>query len=319
MRPLKIAAIIDPLHSLTPFHDTTLCLLETAARMGHRTFVSEIGGLSLKKSSLQLTVQETLIRQGTPSRPLRPFFELRGRPATAGSGDFDLILMRKDPPVNTRYLQALWMLDFSDAPVINEPEGIRAASEKLFALRFPDLIPPTIVTSRREELDGFCREQGGQIVLKPIDGFAGRGVFSWSLTDPNRGVIWEEMTDRGTRPVIAQRFLPEVRKGDKRILLWNGQILGAVNRIARRGEVRSNLAAGGTAIRTTVTARERELAEVIIPHLLDLGLLFVGLDVIGGYLTEVNVTSPTCLVELEEFSGVRHSESVVNDWAEVLS
>jgi glutathione synthase len=234
------------------------------------------------------------------------------------SGDFDLVLMRKDPPVDQRYLHALWMLDHCDAPVINEPEGLRSASEKLFALQFPDWIPPTIVTSRREELDSFCREQGGRIVLKPIDGFAGRGVYAWSLKEANRGVIWEEMTERGTRPVLAQRFLPEVKRGDKRILVWNGRALGAVNREAKSGEVRSNLAAGGTAVKSSITAREHEMVEALAPYLIDHGLYFVGLDVIGGYLTEVNVTSPTCLVELESFTGIRHSEQMVRDWDEVL-
>ncbi len=315
---MKLAAIIDPLELLTPFHDTTVCILEAAARLGHRTFVTEIGGLTLNNGVLRFHAQEVIVAQGTRSKPRRPFYRLKGKPVDVSSGEFDLVLMRKDPPVDPRYLHALWMLDHCEAPVINEPEGIRAASEKLFALQFPDWIPPTVVTSRREELDSFCKDQGGKIVLKPIDGFAGRGVYVWSLNEANRGVIWEEMTERGTRPVLAQRFLPEVKKGDKRILVWNGEILGAVNRVAKSGEVRSNLAAGGTAVKSSVTARERELVEAMAPYLIDHGLYFVGLDVIGGYLTEVNVTSPTCLVELETFTGVKHSERMVRDWAEVL-
>jgi len=316
--PLRIAAIIDPIATLTPHHDTTLRLLESAGRRGHCIYVTEPGGLTVRDGTLHLTLQEVRIDQGTPARPRLPFYALRGRPVTVSSREVDLVLMRKDPPVDARYLHALWMLDYCEAPVINDPEGIRAASEKLFALRFPDLIPPTVVTSRREDLDAFCREQGGKIVLKPIDGFAGRGVYLWRLEGDNRGVIWEEMTERGTRPVMAQRYLPAVKKGDKRILVWLGQPIGAVNRVAGRGEVRSNLAAGGRAVKSSVTKQERAMVEQLAPFLIEQGLFFAGLDVIGGYLTEVNVTSPTCLVELEKFSGISFSDRIVRDWEETL-
>ncbi|MCW5827905.1 MAG: glutathione synthase [Deltaproteobacteria bacterium] len=318
MGKLIIAAIIDPVHTLVPFHDTTLQLLETASRMGHRTLVCETGGLSLQGPELKLCLTEVVIRQGTRTRPETSFWKVRGKPVTVRSSEVDVILMRKDPPVDQQYFQALWMLDYSRAPVINEPEGIRAASEKLFALNFADWMPPTLVTARRDDIDAFCREQGGRIVLKPLDGFAGRSVYIWDLKGENHGVIWEEITRRGTRPVMAQRFLPAVKKGDKRILLWNGIPLGAINRVASRGEARSNLAAGGKAEPARITPRERELIDALAPSLLEHGLFFVGLDVIGGYLTEINVTSPTGLVELEAFSGVSHSGKILAELADIL-
>lgn len=290
---------MDPLESLEEGHDTSLAILREAERRGHEVHACEIGDLSVSGGRLFLRTTD-LSGEGAGTQ--------------RESRDFNLIFMRKDPPVDRAFLQATYMLDCSDVPVWNNPRGLREASEKLFAQRFPELIPPTLITQQREYLEEFLDEMGGTMVIKPVDGYAGKGVFLVKKDDPNRGAILEAATSEWRYPAMAQRYLPEIRDGDKRVLILDGEILGALDRLPKKTEFRANMAAGGDIAPGQVTERDRDLVEAIAPALKDLGLHFVGLDVIGGLITEVNVTSPTCLVEIAEFTGENLAGKVVETW-----
>ena len=207
--------------------------------------------------------------------------------------------MRKDPPLDVNYLHATWILDHARGKtlLVNDPRGLRELNEHLAVLRFPELTPPTIVTRSHERLRAFQREQGGAIVVKPVDGFGGLGIFVVRDGDPNASSILETSTGAGARWTLAQRYLPEAAQGDKRIVLVDGEPVGAVLRVPASAEARGNLHVGGTAVRCEVDARDRELIAAVAPMLKEYGQVLVGLDVIGGMLTEINITSPT---------GIRH-------------
>jgi glutathione synthase len=225
-----------------------------------------------------------------------------GARAARRLADFDVVLMRKDPPVDVRYLHATWILEHARGKtlLVNDPRGLRELNEHLAVLRFPHLTPPTIVTRSIDRLRAFQREQGGTIVVKPIDGYGGLGIFIVREGDPNSSSILESSTaidQAGARWTIAQRYLPEVTQGDKRIVLVDGEPIGAVLRVPATAEARGNLHVGGTPVKTTIDERDRAIIAEIGPFLRSHGQIFVGLDVIGGMLTEINITSPT---------GIRH-------------
>jgi glutathione synthase len=203
--------------------------------------------------------------------------------------------MRKDPPVDVTYLHATWILEQARGKtlLVNDPRGLRELNEHLAVLRFPELTPPTLVTRDTARLASFQREQGGAIVVKPVDGFGGLGVFVVRDGDPNASSIYETSTGAGTRWTMAQKYLPEAVDGDKRILLFDGEPLGAVLRVPGRNEARGNLHVGGRAVKTTIDADDRAIIAAIAPTLRAHGQLLVGIDVIGGRLTEINITSPT--------------------------
>jgi glutathione synthase len=207
--------------------------------------------------------------------------------------------MRKDPPVDVAYLHATWILDHARGKtlLVNDPRGLRELNEHLAVLNFPHLTPPTIVTRSVERLRAFQAEQGGTIVVKPVDGFGGLGIFVVKHGDPNASSIIETSTGGGTRWTIAQRFLPEVVQGDKRIVLCDGEPMGAVLRVPAAAEARGNLHVGGRAVQADLDARDHQIVAELAPFLKSHGQVFVGLDVIGGMLTELNITSPT---------GIRH-------------
>lgn len=296
---LRIACVLDPLAGLVRGHDTSLAILEEAERCGHDVHTCGIGDLLVREGELFVRTSD-----------------LAGKrtPAWHRSEEFSLIFMRKDPPVDRAYLQATYLLDLAACPVWNSPSGLREASEKLFAMRFPGVFPPTLITQDKLSLFEFLDEMGGQMVVKPVDGYAGKGVFFVRRDDPNRAAILEAVTEEWRRPVMAQQFLPRVAEGDKRILLLDGEPVGAVVRLARAGEFRANMAAGGTVRKSEVSARERELIETIRPGLLEWGLHFVGLDVIGDYITEINVTSPTMLVEISKLDDRDLAGEVIGHW-----
>jgi glutathione synthase len=214
-------------------------------------------------------------------------------------GEFDVVLMRKDPPVDVAFLHATWILEHARGKtlLVNDPRGLRELNEHLAVLRFPTITPPTIVTRDANKLRAFQADCGGAIVVKPVDGYGGLGIFVVRDGDPNASSIIETSTGAGTRWTIAQKYLPDAVKGDKRILLADGEYMGAVLRVPAEAEARGNLHVGGKAVKTELTDRDREIIETVVPTLRSFGQVFVGLDVIGGYLTELNITSPT---------GVRH-------------
>lgn len=296
---LKIACIVDPVPTLIPGHDTSLAILQAAEQRGHEVHVCEMRHLSARDGKLFL--RTTGLNQKIESA-LRP------------ASEFSLIFMRKDPPVDRAFLQATYLLDLAGVPVWNSPSGLREASEKFFALRFPGVFPPTLVSQERGTLEKFMDEMGGEMVLKPVDGYAGKGVFIVKADDPNRAAILETSTGEGRYPVLVQKYLPEIKDGDKRIILLDGKPLGAMARFPKGGEFRANMAAGGTTARYKLRPRDHELIEAIRPGLEEWGLHFVGLDVIGDYITEVNVTSPTGIQEISGYEGRNLSVDVVTHW-----
>ncbi len=225
-----------------------------------------------------------------------------GAPEYAPLSRFDVILMRKDPPFDINYIYSTYLLEWAERAgvlVVNRPQALRDCNEKLFAAQFPDLVPPLLVSSDASQLRGFFHEHG-DVVVKPLDGMGGQSVFRLTPNDPNVGVILETLTAYGQRPIMAQRYIPEITEGDKRILVIDGEpVPYALARIPAQGETRGNLAAGGRGEGRELTTRDRWICEQVAPTLKAMGLLFVGLDVIGDYLTEINVTSPTCIRELE--------------------
>jgi glutathione synthase len=214
--------------------------------------------------------------------------------------------MRQDPPFDMAYITATHILEHihPGTLVVNDPASVRNAPEKLFVTHFPDLMPPTLITADRDQIMAFRREHG-DLILKPLFGNGGAGVFLVKQDDMNLNALLELFTERSREPLVIQRYVPEVRQGDKRIILVDGEAMGAINRVPAAGEARSNMHVGGRPEKTTLTEREREICRRIGPALRDRGLIFVGIDVIGGYLTEINVTSPTGLQEVARFDGIR--------------
>ncbi len=228
---------------------------------------------------------------------------------------FDAIFMRKDPPADAAYLYATMLLSLADERktfVLNHPAGLREANEKLYSLNFPDAIPPTLVTYEIPRLKTFLEEQGGEMIVKPLDGHGGEGVFLATAKDRNLGAILEAVTQYESRLIMAQRYLPEARKGDKRLIVLNGEPLGCMLRVPRDDENRGNIHVGGNCVKAPVTARDREICKMLKPRLERDGLYFVGLDIIGDYLTEVNVTSPTGVQEIDRLDGVNLEGKVID-------
>jgi len=308
MRALKIGVIMDPIEKIDIDKDTTFVLMLEAEKRGHELYYMELDDLSA--------------RGATPEGRFRPVHVARDKPhyrfekLDAGPlENFDVVLMRKDPPFDMKFFFATHLLSLvgeRKCLVLNHPRALREANEKLYALNFPALIPPTLVDSNMERLKEFMKEQGGEMVIKPLDGCGGSGVFYLNQKDRNTNSLLETATQNGRNPIMAQRYIPEVRKGDKRIVVLDGEPLGAILRVPREDETRSNIHVGGRVVKTDLTARDREICRVMAPALKKLGLYFVGLDVIGDYLTEVNVTSPTGVQEINALNKVQLEKQVID-------
>jgi len=296
---LKVAVQMDPIEGININSDTTFLMMETAQERGHSLWLYTPDRLSLEYG-----------RALARGRPLSLRREI-GNHFAAGAwerrdlGEFDVVLMRQDPPFDMAYITATHILEriHPQTLVVNDPAEVRNAPEKLFVTTFEGVQPPTLVTSDIEAIYDF-RTRHGDMVLKPLYGGGGSGVARLKADDPNLDALIELHAMIGREPVIAQKFIPAVAKGDKRILLVDGEPVGAINRVPAEGQVRSNLRVGGRAEQVDLTARDRELCAIIGPQLKARGLLFVGIDVIGDYLTEINVTSPTGAQQLKRFSGV---------------
>jgi glutathione synthase len=295
---LSVAIQMDPVERIDIAGDSTFALgIEAQAR-----------GASL----LYYGPRDLTFRDGAVTARVRPltFRAVKGDHFTLGEAfvqdlsKVDVVLMRQDPPFDMAYITATHILERLQPKtlVVNDPFHVRNAPEKIFVTLFKDLMPPTLITSDREEIARFRREHR-DIILKPLYGNGGAGIFRVKEDDENLGSMLEMFTQFYREPVIVQRYVPEVRKGDKRIVLVDGEIAGAINRIPAAGEARSNLHVGGRPEPTTLTTRETEICETIGPELKKRGLVFAGIDVIGGYLTEVNVTSPTGIQEIKRFGG----------------
>ncbi len=292
--------VVDPLDGLKESKDSSIAMMREMARRGHRIWACEAGSLSWRDGVVQASATRLDILP--PGGPWYGPLETERRALES----FDVVLMRKDPPFDGEYLYATYLLEAAvrrGARVFNDPRALRDHNEKFAIAEFAHYTAPTLVTRDPEAIREFHREQG-DIVVKPLNAMGGQGVFRLSPQDPNLGVILETVTDGGQRTVMAQRFIPEIAAGDKRILLVGGRpVPYALARKPRPGESRGNLAAGGVPHAQPLSERDRTIAAALGPALADRGLLLVGLDVIGDYLTEINVTSPTCFVEIKRETG----------------
>jgi len=317
---MKFAFIIDPIALLDPGHDTSVAFMEAAQQLGHEVWITQAERLSVVDGKAWATLARVKL---TPVQLvdgrwqiLQPWFALL-ESVFQPLENMDAVFMRTDPPVTIPYLYATYILDYIDPEktlVINSPKGIRAANEKMYALQFTGAIPETIVTPDKEVIRQFV-EAKGAAVLKPLGGKAGEGILFLEPGDRNFNSLIELSTLQGKIPVMVQVYLPAAKEGDKRIILLNGEPIGAVNRIPTGKEFRGNMAVGGRAAATEITERELEISAQVAPVLQRDGLIFVGIDVIGGYLTEVNVTSPTGIREIDRLSGTQLAYQVIQ-WIE---
>jgi len=315
---VKFLFIIDPIERLDPGHDTSVALMEAAQAMGHELWMTQAGSLSVVGGRAWAMMQAvrltpvTLVDGRWVVQEL--WFELGDR-ALRPLEDMDAVFMRTDPPVDVPYLYATHILDYVDPSktlVVNRPNGLRLANEKLYALQFTEVVPETIVSGEKQQIREFV-DKHGAAVLKPLGGKGGEGILLIEKGDRNFNSLVELSTQRGTVPIMVQIFLPAAKDGDKRVILLDGEPIGAVNRIPTGGDFRGNMAVGGRVAMETVTERDRLIAQALAPTLKQDGLYFVGIDVIGGYLTEVNVTSPTGIREIDRLSGTKLGHQVM-EW-----
>lgn len=308
---MRVLVVMDPIETVNLKKDSTMAMLWAASRRGH-----ELG------YALQ---QDLYIEQGKAYGLIAPlkvfennqhYYEL-GEKRKASLADYDVVLMRKDPPFDMNFVYTTYILEQAEregAWVINKPQSLRDCNEKLFATQFPELQVPTLVTSQERLIREFLKEQV-DVIVKPLDGMGGTGIFRLYQDGINIGSTIEMLTNNGTQPIMAQRYIPEIVEGDKRILMVNGEpIPYCLARIPQNGEVRGNLAAGGLGQARALSENDKAIAAKVGPFLREKGLIFVGLDVIGNYVTEINVTSPTCIREIDAQFGT----SIADDLFAVL-
>ncbi|MDR1424923.1 MAG: glutathione synthase [Azoarcus sp.] len=309
MSRLALAFIVDPLDSLKAYKDSSVAMMRAAAARGHATWAIRREDLCWRDGAVR--ARAVPLTLGDDDHDWYAAGAAKVRELAA----FDAVLMRQDPPFDFEYVAATWLLERAAAArarVFNAPRAVRDHSEKLAILEFAQFAPTTLVAREAGHIHAFI-DEWGDTVLKPLDGMGGSQVFRVTAADPNRNVIVETLTQNGARTVMAQRYLPGIAAGDKRVLIIGGELVPyALARIPRAGETRGNLAAGGRGVAMPLTAREREIAECLAPILWGRGLLIVGLDVIDGHLTEINVTSPTCMVEIAQQTGFDVAGKVID-------
>lgn len=314
---MKFTFIIDPIQKLDPGHDTSVALMEAAQELGHEIWITQANQLGVTQGRATALLQQVQLIPVQLVDGLwvaaNPWFRL-GDSTISYLDEMDAVFMRTDPPVTVPYLFATYILDYIDPTktlVVNSPQGIRAANEKMYGLQFTEAMPETIVSQNKQVIRQFV-EQKGAAVMKPLGGKAGEGILFLEPGDRNINSMIEISTQQGLVPVMVQTYLPAAKEGDKRIILLNGEPIGAVNRIPTGNEFRGNMAVGGRVAPVNITDREREICVQLAPILQRDGLIFVGIDVIGGYLTEVNVTSPTGIREIDRLDGTRLGQQVIN-------
>ncbi len=295
---LKVAIQMDPIERIDISGDSTFAMALEGQARGHTLYHYGPRDLTFRDGAVTARMQPLSVR------------DVKGDHFTSGEAavhdltEMDVVLMRQDPPFDMAYITATHILEriHPKTLVVNDPFHVRNAPEKLFVTLFKGLMPPTLITSDRAEINRF-RDDHKDIILKPLYGNGGAGVFRVKPDDENMGAMLEMFTAFYREPVIVQRYVPEVRKGDKRIILVDGEVAGAINRVPAQGEARSNMHVGGRPEPTTLTAREKNICDALAPELKARGLIFTGIDVIGDYLTEFNVTSPTGIREVKRFGG----------------
>ena len=302
-----VAIQMDPIEGIDINADSSFALALEAQRRGHALFHYLPRHLVLREGRIYAHMRALQVRREKGNHASLGSFE------TIDLRTMDIVLMRQDPPFDMAYITATHMLEHvhPDTLVVNDPVQVRNAPEKLFVTHFSELMPPTLITSDKAEIIEF-RKAHKDIIVKPLFGNGGAGVFHIAPGDENLGSLIELFTQLYREPIIVQKYLPEVRQGDKRIILVDGEAAGAINRVPPEGEARSNMHVGGKPLKTTMTSREREICAAIGPVLRARGLVFVGIDVIGDYMTEINVTSPTGIQEINRLDGI-HIEAMIWD------
>lgn len=300
---MKLLFIIDPLDGLKIYKDSSYAMMDEAAVRGHEIWTGQAQTLRVRDGRVEMQAAPLAF---TEKQFGHEWYE-EGDYASVVLADFAAVVMRKDPPFDQQYLYATQLLSLAEAHgarVFNSGQALRDFNEKLSVLRYPQFTAPTLVSQQEDDIRAFLAEHG-DIILKPLDGMGGMGIFRLRRDDPNIGSIIETLSSNGACTVMAQRFIPQIVDGDKRVLVIDGKPVDwCLARIPKAGETRGNLAAGGTGVARPLTERDRHIAETLGPELLARGLLLVGLDIIGDYLTEVNVTSPTCFQEISAQSGI---------------
>ena len=295
---LAVAIQMDAIEPIDIDADSTFALAEEAQRRGHRLYHYLVKDLSLKTGRVVAWGRTLQVRRVIGNHAsMGPLEEIN-------LAEMDVVLMRQDPPFDMAYITATHVLEHIHPKtlVVNDPASVRNAPEKLFVTHFPDLMPPTLITANGEEIKAF-REEHRDIIVKPLFGNGGAGVFHIQPGDENLSALIEMFTEQSREPIIAQGYLPAVRLGDKRIILVDGEAVGAINRVPAEGEARANMHVGATPLKSGLTERDLEICQTIGPVLKEQGMIFVGIDVIGDYLTEINVTSPTGIQECRRFDG----------------
>ena len=293
---IKLGIVMDPISDINIKKDSSFAMLLAAQSRGYQLFYMEMRDLAMVNGKAMANMRALTVKQDPDN-----WFEL-GEVIDTPMSDLDVVLMRKDPPFDTEFIYATYMLERAEEEgvlIVNKPQSLRDANEKLFTAWFSEFTPDTIVTRDETRIRNFYQEKG-DIILKPLDGMGGSSIFRVKKNDPNLGVIIETLTDHGQQYAMIQAFIPDITSGDKRILVIDGEpVPYSLARIPQKGETRGNLAAGGRGVAQPLSESDWHIARSIGPELKKRGLIFVGLDVIGDKLTEINVTSPTCIKEIE--------------------
>lgn len=308
---LKFLIVMDDIATINYKKDSTLAMMWAIVAREHKLHYCQIADLWLKDGLLYIDNQSLQVFENHDK-----FYQLSNKTSQLAT-DFDVILMRKDPPFDMAFLYSLYLLEYAKqagVKVINDPSHIQNCNEKLFATQFPHLMTPTIVSNKQAHIRAFIQEHG-DVIVKPLDGMGGMGIFRLTTNNPNIGATLEMLSHLEQLPIMAQKFIPQIKQGDKRILIVGGKPVDyCLARIPAKGETRGNLASGGQGVAMPLSDTERKLAETVAPVLLQKGLLFVGLDVIGDYITEINVTSPTCIREIDAQCGTQ----IASDFIQVI-
>ena len=312
---IKLGIVMDPIESIEFKKDSSLAMLLAAQKRGWQLFYMEQHDLYQKEGMARGSMRPLRVRYDA-----NDWFTL-GERQELPLESLNVILMRKDPPFDMEFIYSTYLLEQAEAAgtlVVNNPQSIRDCNEKMFATLFPQCTPPVMVARSARLLKEFAEEHG-DVVLKPLDGMGGSSIFRTHSKDPNFNVILETLTQHGTSQAMIQKYIPEIVKGDKRVLLIDGEpVPYSLARIPAEGEFRGNLAAGGSGVGQELSDRDRWIAEQVAPVLKEKGLLFVGLDIIGDYLTEINVTSPTCIRQLDDQFGISIGEMLMDKIEEKL-
>ena len=319
----RAAFIIDPLNALNIKKDSTLAMIWAAQRAGWEVSVAEPSDLAWREGQSLIQTSSFELAKAPDELAREPGLQLSSGPAIwQATSEYDVIFMRKDPPFDMDYINTTYFLEqaeLSGTLVVNSPSSLRDCNEKFFTTTFSDLIPPQVISREPESLLAFHKDHG-DVVFKPLDGMGGKGIFRATKDDPNIHVIIETLTNFGQTAIVGQRFIPEINEGDKRILLIDGEpVPYLLARIPQKGETRGNLAAGGLGEARPLSTRDREIAEAVAPELKRRYLIFTGIDVIGDYLTEVNVTCPTCIREIDRAFDLDIAMDLINCIAAKIS